>query len=138
MNFLFLCFCKVAKMQNFRKFFFSFIYIRFDRAWKADDEYIFFFSIRLLFSSEKLLRSWRTKKHNFSIKFTLSKKTTKYFFQVSSKIFKTYIFWISVKNGVEWYYLSGCTISKTKKIILNINRPIKWKSCASVNHCKCI
>jgi hypothetical protein len=30
--------CKVTEMQNYSEFFFSFIYIWFDRAWKAGHE----------------------------------------------------------------------------------------------------
>ena len=59
---------KVRVIQNLSKFFFSFIYIWFDRAWRADHEYMVFISIRLLFgqkNAEKLeclkMSFWETK-----------------------------------------------------------------------------
>jgi hypothetical protein len=44
--------CKVPEIQKSSKFFFSFVYIWFDRAWKADHEYILFIWIRSLFGWE--------------------------------------------------------------------------------------
>lgn len=53
---------KVPVMQNWSEFFFSFVYIWFDRASKGDHEYIPFISIRPLFGRENFKKLEMTEK----------------------------------------------------------------------------
>ena len=78
---------KVPLKQNWSKFSFLFIYIWFDRAWKADHEYILFISIWSFFGWENLKKLERLKKCCFYVKIKFFTKTTKFLFQLFSEHF---------------------------------------------------
>jgi len=59
-------FSKVPVMQNWSGFYFSFVYIWFDRASKADHEYIVFISIWPISGRKKCNTLECLKKHHFS------------------------------------------------------------------------
>ena len=93
--------CKVPLKQNWSKFCFSFIHIWFDRAWKADHEYILFISIRPFFGWKNLKKLEWLIKCNFYLEFVVSLEIVEFQFQLFSELFENSIFSISMKNGIE-------------------------------------
>ena len=108
--------CKVAEMQNWSAFFFLFIYIWFDRAWRADHEYILFISIRPFFRWKNRKKLEWLIKCNFYLEFVFSSEIVEFQFQLFSELFENPIFRISMKNWIEKCYSIRYRVKKAKKI----------------------
>ena len=82
--------CKVHIMQNSSKFYFRFIYIPFDRAWKVGYKCVIFKSIGLRLSKKKTKKLWDGEK--------TVKTSSKCFFPETFKFFVSYVSIIFLKD----------------------------------------
>ena len=126
----------MPEIQNWSDFFLSFICTWFDRAWKADHEYILFISIRPFFGWKNRKKLEWLRKCYFYIEFFFSIEIVEFQFQLFCELFESTIFGISMKNWVQKCYLIRCRANKAKKILSNTNRSNRLKVCVSEHSCK--
>ena len=123
---------KARVMQNSSEFSFLFIYIWFDRAWKADHEYIVFISNWPLFGRKKLklLRN-----SHFDDKFLFSTEIIRFQVQSFCELFENIIFWFSIKNCSKKCSLNEFKVNRAVKILYDINTGTYLKVCISRQFC---
>ena len=105
---------KVHIMQKSSKFYFSFIYIPFDRAWKVGHKYIIFKSTGPCFTGKKIKRLWKCEKW--------LKTAKKWVFVRNFQVF-CYLYFSNFLKGL----FSNSALKSELKNIICMN--FKWKSC---------